>query len=35
MNDERMTILKRIETGEIKAEEAVRLLNDRPSLNQN
>jgi hypothetical protein len=28
MNDERMTILKRIETGEIKAEEAVRLINE-------
>ena len=28
MQDERMTILKRVETGEISAEEAVRLLNE-------
>ncbi len=28
MNDERMQILKRVETGEISAEEAVRLLLD-------
>ena len=28
MNDERMTILKRVETGEIKAEEAVSLINE-------